>query len=1173
MSFQNKISISYLDIQEMKNKVRHSTFLLAVISCLTVSHSFSQQPPNRNITDQYRAVHWTIDDNLPSANSNAMYKDVHGFLWIGSGAPGGTQLCRFDGTHFKLYYPDKDKRGSINTGTIFSFKEDSLHNIWMGTERGMSRYDSKADTFTNFSALIKSGEEKWVITPFWATQDEVFCLEPGAAITAFNIHTLARRTLVQLSEKEAPQYDQWNANKSFFEKNSNSIWTYLDGIYGKLLQIFLDGRPPQYYTWPCYDKTNHKHAPELQPRHGAEDIKYDPKRNSVWINSGEGLLRFSLADKRFYRIEASNKLTALKGYDRGVGIDIDKDGRVWLGTYTNGIFVYDPETDQVQPLFTDPYLQQEVGAENLHVYCDPDGIGWISNWNGKGLYELLPFDPLTKRYTANPLKKDSLSNGMISTIIPGSQGKLWMGTADGLNIFDPVTEKFEVLRAKDLPGIKGTAIIPLYIDTLHQIAWLNAGSQETFEKYFGMQMYEMDIRTRICRPIVFKIGTKQIDRFIVSHTLIRPYEDGIIFCEEKNSCVFELKRGSLVANMLIQAKSSNGFGGMVPVEDRYIFLQHGGPIPNSTFEKIKGKWTKISHKLDSLAWADILFVSTDKTYWVSFRDELVHYDKDFIKIKSYNKRSGYFGPALNLVFDDNRNLWFLTEGKKICRLDPVSGIITTLTEKDGYYEQDNYWFAPVRKDQLGNIYFGIGWKTGIGKPGWGLDRIYPERYAATNKAIVYLSSLVINQKPFVPPGGMNDPEEVSLNYKQNTIRIETGIIDFYSKEKGHIRYKLEKNGQAGEWIYPTDHIIRLEDLRPGDYRLVIQASNASSEFIGPEKILMIKISPPFWETWWFRTLAVLALAGTIYGFIQYRSRNLKQRNILLEKKVTERTNELNRSLLELKTTQDQLIHSEKMASLGELTSGIAHEIKNPLNFINNFSEINMDLINEVIEEQIPRLNGTDHSELLSIVKTLQKNSDKINHHGKRVDDIVKSMLQHSRVGNITKEPVNINALCEESLKLAYHGFKAKEKTFNAAFETNFDPGLPKILVIPQDMGRVLLNIINNAFYAVHEKKKKEQPVTTDAEDIESTYRPMVIVSTKKTENKILVIISDNGMGISQKIISKVFQPFFTTKPTGEGTGLGLSMSYDIVTKSHGGELHVKSIEGEGTEFEIILPVQ
>ena len=233
----------------------------------------------------------------------------------------------------------------------------------------------------------------------------------------------------------------------------------------------------------------------------------------------------------------------------------------------------------------------------------------------------------------------------------------------------------------------------------------------------------------------------------------------------------------------------------------------------------------------------------------------------------------------------------------------------------------------------------------------------------------------------------------------------------------------------------------------------------------------------------------------------------------------------------------------------------------------------MELISELEEEEIKNPDENYRAHIGQIIKTLKKNSEKINHHGKRVDGIVKGMLQHSRMANASKERVDINSLCDESLKLAWHGFKAKEKTFNAFFETRFDPDLPNVMVFPQDLGRVMINLINNAFYAVHEKKKRNQSESSDdALQIESLYKPCVIVSTKKNGSKIFITVSDNGMGIPSPIMNKIFQPFFTTKPTGEGTGLGLSMSYDIISKSHGGELRAKTKEGLGTDFEIVLPV-
>tara|TARA_R110001583_G_scaffold70553_1_gene199600 strand:- start:4812 stop:9176 length:4365 start_codon:yes stop_codon:yes gene_type:complete len=269
------------------------------------------------------------------------------------------------------------------------------------------------------------------------------------------------------------------------------------------------------------------------------------------------------------------------------------------------------------------------------------------------------------------------------------------------------------------------------------------------------------------------------------------------------------------------------------------------------------------------------------------------------------------------------------------------------------------------------------------------------------------------------------------------------------------------------------------------------------------------------------------------------------------------------ALVELKATQSQLIQAEKMASLGELTAGIAHEIQNPLNFVNNFSEVSNELIQEIQEERGKAQEERDEELVSEILDDIKQNLQKINHHGKRADGIVKGMLQHSRSSSGIKEPTDINKLADEYLRLAYHGLRAKDKLFNATMKTDFDESIGKINIIPQDMGRVILNLITNAFYAVTEKKTLQQAQG------DNSYEPTVSVNTKKEGNKILIAVIDNGNGIPQKVVDKIFQPFFTTKPTGQGTGLGLSLSYDIV-KTHNGELKVETKEGSGTKFKIIL---
>jgi len=266
------------------------------------------------------------------------------------------------------------------------------------------------------------------------------------------------------------------------------------------------------------------------------------------------------------------------------------------------------------------------------------------------------------------------------------------------------------------------------------------------------------------------------------------------------------------------------------------------------------------------------------------------------------------------------------------------------------------------------------------------------------------------------------------------------------------------------------------------------------------------------------------------------------------------------TLTELKSAQDQLIHSEKMASLGELTAGIAHEIQNPLNFVNNFSEVSGELIEEM-EEEIKEGNA---EEALEIARDLVQNIDKINHHGQRASNIVKGMLQHSRTSTGEKQPTDINMLADEYLRLAYHGFRAKDKSFNADFKTELADDLPRIEVVPQDIGRVLLNLINNAFQAVSAEALAK---------VGSDYKPTVTVSTSKKDEKVEIRVRDNGPGIPKNIKDKIFQPFFTTKPAGEGTGLGLSLSYDIVTKGHGGELKLETGEEMGTKFIILIPIK
>jgi signal transduction histidine kinase len=351
-------------------------------------------------------------------------------------------------------------------------------------------------------------------------------------------------------------------------------------------------------------------------------------------------------------------------------------------------------------------------------------------------------------------------------------------------------------------------------------------------------------------------------------------------------------------------------------------------------------------------------------------------------------------------------------------------------------------------------------------------------------------------------------------------------------------------------------IVKKQISKKSDAAVIVAEINVSYSIDRNETLLPLRISTVFYydEQWkvthWHGSLGVKTDGDTWH---QNEWQREKER---LQKLVDEQTIKLKKSLEDLKATQSQLIQSEKMASLGELTAGIAHEIQNPLNFVNNFSEVNTELIDEMQEE----LKAGNTEEAISISDDIKENQKKINHHGRRADAIVKGMLQHSRNNTSDKEATNINALADEYLRLSYHGLRAKDKSFNAKLETDFDKSLGSVNIVAQDIGRVILNLITNAFYVV--KQKKEQ--------LKESYEPTVSVYTKKKKDTITIGVRDNGNGIPLAIKEKIFQPFFTTKPSGEGTGLGLSLSYDIV-KAHGGELKVETHEGKGTEFTIILP--
>jgi signal transduction histidine kinase len=531
--------------------------------------------------------------------------------------------------------------------------------------------------------------------------------------------------------------------------------------------------------------------------------------------------------------------------------------------------------------------------------------------------------------------------------------------------------------------------------------------------------------------------------------------------------------------------------------------------------------------------------------------------EDTIMVRILRDRAG--NPIVggeSAAVDASDKIWVGTDNG-LLRYDPTTKDLVRYDPDDGLQGYNFYRFAACAASS-GTMYFG-----GLN----GLNTFNPEEIKLSDfEPPVVLTGLKI----FRENVGIGDDsplkknilltEKIELKFNENDFSISFSGLDFSNPHKIQYKYKLLNHDE--NWIEAGNFSAAgYTNMDPGSYTFLVKSTNADGVWNDKSTSLEIVIRPPWWQTNMAYIAYGLIFIAVFIVIDRLQRRRLKEKaHAQAREKELAQAKEIEKAYIELKNTQSQLIQSEKMASLGELTAGIAHEIQNPLNFVNNFSEVSAELVVEMKHEL-----AVGSWQLASeIAEDIKQNLEKINHHGKRADAIVKGMLQHSRTSSGQKELIDINALADEYLRLAYHGLRAKEKSFNADFKTDFDPDLPKIEVIPQDIGRVLLNLINNAFYAVSTKSRSNLSG--------STYKPTVTVITKNHGSHIEIRVKDNGDGIPDNIRDKIFQPFFTTKPTGQGTGLGLSLSYDIITKGHGGEIRVESKAGEGTAFIILLPI-
>jgi signal transduction histidine kinase/ligand-binding sensor domain-containing protein len=771
---------------------------------------------------------------------------------------------------------------------------------------------------------------------------------------------------------------------------------------------------------------------------------------------------------------------------------VSADGTIWLASEGTRLYRTDPYVKNV------PHIS--ATDQGICFLDAGDGTYWVGSFGG-GLMHFDQQDKLIRQYRHDPLDPYSLidERNNVLSLFQDHPDYLWIGTSRGLGLFDLRTGRFS---RPDFPnsldsGLSTRAILYMVKDKAG-IYWISLAGD-------GILRYDAELKSSRHYRHDPKDSTS-----LSSNTIPGLLADssGTVWCADQvlgDINRLDAKTGkfhryliSLKINSLMQDAEGTIWAGTMQGLYRYnpvkdIFAPFFDP-----------------HAIYSSANTVSLTEDHQKIIWA----------RTFSGLIRINPRSGSC-----IVYSSNIGLEESVMTIGTIQADKKNRILLTSTQKGGFYA-----FSPESLDTAG----------------------IPFR--------ILVSGLEINDKLQSPSknglltGSLEETGNLTLPYDRNSLSFNFSSTDY--REPESVRYYVQLENYDNTWRETTAeksaHFFFIPD---GRYVFRIKAYNKNGQMA--ERTIQIRITPPWWKTSWAYTLYGLLLISLLY----LADRVQKQRIIRRERQKAQvielaQAKEIEKAYHELRATQAQLLHAEKMASLGELTAGIAHEIQNPLNFVNNFSELNDELSDETLEAA----NKGDLEEVRQLVARIKSNQQKIQIHGKRADSIVKSMLQHSRTGPAQKELTDINALCEECLRLAYHGMRAKDKTFQATYDLHADLAVPKINIVTQEIARTLLNLANNAFQAVQEK----------AAHAGTGYQPAVTISTALHDGRVEIRVEDNGAGIPEASRQKIFQPFFTTKPSGQGTGLGLSLSNDLV-RANGGVLSLEKSDEQGSRFLVSLP--
>ncbi len=1169
-------------------------FILLLLSFIITLRNSKAQPAHLSFD------HLDAKAGLPDIDIRDMMQDYQGYIWLAT----QNGIARYDGYQLKVYKPGIEDKSNLPNFFFTNIIEDKNHDLWVNSlNNGLFKYNRSADRFIQYK--VKNFSDK-------GSQNIAGTDSTGKIWSKIAVFNFDHQNLQQFDPATGVFKRYGNNQKGGHYLNCKAFTCFFVDHQGK---VWLGTNNGLYLYNPTTDSfTGYLVSNDFLQRKIITMIYQAPSvPGKLWISvrdKKDNKQYLLLRDIKTGQIEkfthlASDKHTLVN--DTVSAAFEDKKHRLWLGT-ESGISLYNDKTKQ----FTNYTPIDTVhGDYKNHIYiitAGRDNNLWMTTE-----YGLLCFNPETgvfKRYIHDKDDPASLNNMYIAKLLFDRDGILWAGLSfGGADRINPVKSAFAPLYAKShkFPWHEVHTIAK----ASNGLLWIGASN--------GLYRYD-----------TVKQAAELISRGFVYRLFVA--KNGVVYYSAEGGvgAYYPLTGKKEIYKSDPKDSTSLSDPHLIVIREDHTGIiwigTNGGGIcafnPHTKkfkrYPYIVNDNTQVSHdKLDDNG-VFCIYEDNKGTVWAgTSQGGLNHFDrKKNIFISSFQPKEAV-NSLMSITQDNKGGLWVGSYYNGLFLVDSHTGRpLKRITEKDGLLSDG---VPVIHADPAGFLWIGTArgfskintrdfsiknykadgsiWENIFNSFNGGISDIDGNIFVFNGDKIMSFDTRVI-KKDISPPLvhitniSYSDSrltkdssitlqtfgqKQVELPWNENKITFNYVAIHYTNPAENTYAYQLQ--GYDNHWIQAgVQRSTTYTNLSPGTYTFMVKAANSDDVWNNKGDSFTIIISPPWWQTWWAWTLYVVLFAASVYAFITYRSRKLLHDKRVLEETVQIRTTEvmeqkeeivqqkeeietqrdgLEKTLVELKATQKQLIQSEKMASLGELTAGIAHEIQNPLNFINNFSEVSKEMMEEMKEE----IDKGDIDEIKLIATDIEQNLEKIIHHGKRADAIVKGMLEHSRKSSGHKEMTDINALGDEYLRLAYHGMRAKDKTFSAAMNTDFDNNAGKINIIAQDIGRVLLNLFNNAFYAVAEKAK-----TAGA-----GYQPTVTIETKRKDDKAIITVSDNGHGIPKNITDKIFQPFFTTKPTGQGTGLGLSLSYDIIT-AHEGEIKVESMEGEGTKFIISLPV-